>query len=525
MTRNEAGAAQTPAEKIVRALRRGWWIVVGTTALVCLATLLVLFRATPLYEAEGLMRIDPDGPGFRGLEALQGLQVLAGAGAPGVPTEIQAIRSRTRALEADAELGASLRLDRPRGVPRSLLFHELRLDPGLPQAEFRFEAAGEGYRAEARLREVPEVWRPFQRRPWVVVDSARVVPGEPFRLGGLSGRLLENARGRADEIVVGAPMEEDYLRDYERRLEVERPERDADVVRIRFQDADPALARDVVNLLQESYIADRRAHRMQEPLATAEVLVEQLDILRRELSQAEEAFLTFRDQRRVFAPEEEAEGEVLRLIEMMAERDLADAEHRALSGLVDEIRAEAERPDQDGPSPWRRLVAFPTLLEASAAAEQLRMLGELDTQRGALLETRTEEDLRVRVLTERTEALERQLRATVETYLDGLRRQVASLDRTLEGYRDELSRIPEMEMEFVRHRRHLELLSEILTVLETRHREAEIRVLVEDRSVRILDPARLPRAPVRPRPFLSLALSILVGLSLGTVGALVREGV
>lgn len=523
--RRGSGTLDVPMQRLLGAVRRGWWIIGGTAVALVLATALVLLVIPPVYEAEGRLRIDPDRPGFRGLEAIPGFELVMGGGGASVPTELVVLRSRTLALEADGELGVRARIAQPRGVPRSLLFAELVPDPDLQEAEFRFVRQEDGYAVEARVREVPEVWRPFRIPGWVVAESARVVPGEPFHVAGLRGRLRDDAADRAREIRVQVLPEEDYLESYERSLTVERSQRDADVVEVRFRDPDPRLARDVVNLLQGRFMADRREQRSREPRDQARLLAERLGILQVELEEAEEQLRDYRERRRVIAPEVEAEEEIVRLAEIAGTRDVAEAERRALSELVDQIRTEEEAREAGEPSPWRRLVAFPTLLQLPTTANLLQSLNQLENERSALLETRLDEDLRVSLVTDRIQAVERQLQGVVETYLDGLGRQIASLDRTLDGYRSELDRIPVVEMEYVRHRRQVELLSEVLVVLETRQREAEIRALVQDASIQVVDEARLPGEPASPRPLLSLALSFLVGLALGTGGALVREGI
>jgi tyrosine-protein kinase Etk/Wzc len=71
--------------------------------------------------------------------------------------------------------------------------------------------------------------------------------------------------------------------------------------------------------------------------------------------------------------------------------------------------------------------------------------------------------------------------------------------------------------------RQLEILDEVYTVLQTRLKEAEVAQAVEDASVRVVDAAILPVAPIRPKTALNLALALILGGMLGVGIAFVRE--
>ncbi len=523
MTDPALAGGDAPARRLAGAVRESWWVVAGVTALVGFVTFLALFRVTPLFEAVGSVRIDREGTPFRGLDALETLEVLTGTTGPGIQTEMAVLRSRTLALLVDEELSIRARVERPIGTPRSLLFRELQVDPTIPETQIELEWVGEAYRVEAERREPPEVWRPFRLIPWVEAGTAEVRPGEAFDVAGVRGVLTDEAPDLAPRIRVAIRSDEEFYDEYLRFLSVLRPAREAELVEMRFRSPDPSIARDVVNRLSARYIADRQSLRAREARSTASFLADQVVRVRDELGMAENDLRRFREREQVIAPLAEAQAQVTRLTEMRGQRDVTDAERRALEGLLAQIVQE-DAASPGGASPWRRLIAFPTLLRNAATAEFLRLLGELENDRAVLLETRAPEDPLAVQLSGRIRDLEGQLRSMTETYLAGLGRQVASLDVTLEASGAELDRIPAADLEFARHTRRVELLSEVLTVLEVRQREAEIQAVVEDMSVQVVDAAPLPLEPVTPRPWLSLALSLLVGTALGTVGALIRQG-
>lgn len=513
-------------EKVVRALRIRWWWIAITAVLLPLLTAVALFFVSPTYEAVGVLRIDQDSPGFRGLEALELLDVFTGGGAS-IPTEIAILRSRSLALRIDDELALRPVMERPRGLRRSLLFETLRAEEGSPEAELTFVYSGASYRVEAKVRRSLEQWRPFGGKTWVELAPIEVRPGEPFEVAGVIGQLRADAPERATEIRVKVADEEKFLRDHEEALSVDRSEREADIIEIRFQGNDPEIARDAVNRLAEIYVEERRETMATTSSATAGFLAGEISSVREEIEGAEEEFRLFRERNRMVAPVAEAEGEILRMAEQQGHLELIQAEEEAIGSLLSEILAEIEDPGSvpATPSPWRRLVAFPTLLANPASAELLSQLGELDTQYSALMETRTEGDPAARLLAERIRAIELQLREIAETYLRGLSAQATSLDRALLASRTELEQLPAVDIEFFRLQRQVELLGEVFAVLELRRREAEIHAVIEDMSVHIVDSALLPQKPISPRPLVSLSLSLLVGILLGGIGAVLREGI
>jgi capsular exopolysaccharide synthesis family protein len=190
---------------------------------------------------------------------------------------------------------------------------------------------------------------------------------------------------------------------------------------------------------------------------------------------------------------------------------------------MSDVRATAAKQGPDDPSPYRRMLAFPTLFKSSTTNETLRALTELEDQRAALLIRRTPKDPDVIALTSRIKEFEQELQSVGETYLQGLTNQVAALDATLAQFGAQLQKIPAKEVEFARLERRPKMLEEIYTLLQTRLKEAEITEAAEDPTVRVVDAAILPILPVRPKKALIISMATLLGLMLSVGAAFARE--
>ncbi|MBC8492680.1 MAG: hypothetical protein H8D43_02750 [Chloroflexi bacterium] len=65
--------------------------------------------------------------------------------------------------------------------------------------------------------------------------------------------------------------------------------------------------------------------------------------------------------------------------------------------------------------------------------------------------------------------------------------------------------------------------SEVIVMLGRKKKDVDIAAGLEDSWVQVIHPAPLPDEPTSPRPLLNLAVAMVLGLALGTVGALLLE--
>lgn len=487
---------QGPLDVVIRALRRHWIFPVVIPVAVIAGTALALQFLPRVYEASAQLRIDQQRSNLAVLEALKSL-----SSGSQIETEMVVMRSRTLAESVVDSLSLRMRLISPRGAPRSRYFERLRVVRGAPSGEWVIR------RIEAGHEVVPAS---------MPGESQRFGKGETLRFGGIEAQLTGDGL-EAEEIRIAVDGHADAVRGFQRTLAVGRPIREADVVRIGYSSTDSVLVRDVVNGVVAHFIRRRQLEQSTEAVDMVAFLNQQIDTLTRQLTHAEEALKDFSEVTGIVAMTAQTESYVMRLADLKAQRDLADAERRALQGLV------AQDPAAAGAGSFRNIVGFRTILTSPSGSELLRALNDAENVRVELLKRYTEEAPEVQMQTQRVEELEDQLRGIAGSYLSGLTNTVESLDGLLAGYATEMRQIPEQEIHLARLKRHASVLEEIHTLLQTRVKEAEIAASVHDASVRLVDPAIVPGRPVRPRPLLSLAFATLVGVGLGLAGAVLRD--
>ena len=490
--------------QLTRIARRHLWLVAAVVVVTLVAVGMFTARSTPIYESEAWIRIDKE-------QSLPGLDVLKTLSDEGdeVGTEMTELASRTLAEEVVGSTALQLRVVEPRRVARALLVEAAQVHPHAPKAEYELSRQDDG-RFVVRDRAAD-----------TLVVTAAV--GETVRLPGVTFVLRPRAAAYQTLVLEVQPYRDvvEELRDV---LEIERAPREANIIIIRYRDSDRGLVRDVPNALLSHFISRRQHVNQTEARSTVEFLAGQLGSLSAQLEAAEEELRHFRESRQVLNPQTEAATQLQRLADLQARHSVLETERAALGALLAEIRAsDPGVRTPTSPSPYRRLLGFPTILRNPAAAELLRSLVTVENQRAELLVRRSLEDPDVRVFTTRIEDLEEQLKSIAETYHAGLVAEVESLDGALAQFADQLEAMPDREMRFARLQREALVLSDIYTLIRTRLKEAEIAQAVEDPSARIVDPAIVPSKPVRPRPILNLLGGLVMGIALGLLAALLRE--
>jgi tyrosine-protein kinase Etk/Wzc len=482
-------------------LLRNRLLTVGVPLLLVAATAVFVWTAVPTYDATVWVRIDEE---KSNLPVLDALKDLSSGGQLG--TEMQVLRRRPLAEAVVDSLALQVVLTRPRGVSRSELFTGVHVSREAPEGEYRLHREAGGRFAVERIG--------GESAP------SSVGVGETLELDGARLVLSRGALEHEEIRLVVRPFR-DAVKEFRESLEVSRPDREADIVVVRYQGADRELVRAVPNTLAELFIVERQRVKKSQASGTVAFLVERLDTLEAHLRDAEDQVRAFRERENVVSLEYEGKASIDRLAKLQAERDLLDAERAALAKLLSEVAAVKSAPGD--PSPYRRLIAFPSLLKNFAVSELFRSLAEVENTRAELLNRRTEADPDVAVLSGRIHDLEEQLRYISVTYLEGLTNHVNSLNGVLAGFRTELGQVPAREVSFARLQRRAEVLQEIYTLLQTRLQEAQIVAAVDDRSVRVVEPAALPVDPIKPNKRLSLVLALVLGVVLGGGIAFVRE--
>ena len=149
-------------------------------------------------------------------------------------------------------------------------------------------------------------------------------------------------------------------------------------------------------------------------------------------------------------------------------------------------------------------------------------------------------DEKIRETKARLENEERQIRSTTDSYnplhqaltekvneaeaaIVSLKKQKEETEAKIAAHFEKLGRWSPTQLEYFRFKRDVELYGAQVLSIESKVREAEIFAQARNESIKVLDAARAPEEPVKPRTKLNLALAVMVGGLLGFTYAVARN--
>ena len=455
----------------------------------------------PVYEAASVLRFEVEQ-----VDLPQLVQMVASDNL--IRTEIEVLGGRTVGAALVDSLGLRARLVAPRLARKADLFSALEVPAAADSGTFVFRHQGDSGFTIA-LGDTGSVIR-----------SVRV--GERITVSGITLALAPAAAGLPG-FTLRIDTSEDAVARLQDNLKVSRPARDADLISIRTRANDPNEAAAMANFLATNLIARRQAVRRGRTSVAAGFLREQADSLGRQLRAAEDSLRAYQEREHVVDVPEQARSQVARLAGLQTDLSVIRADRDAFSALITQVRRDTAAVPDGGQALSRRMMAFPALLQNQSASVLLGALAVVENERAALLVRRLPTDRDVQILTGRIREIESQLQHIAESYLQSISNQVAMRESEASRFGTELDRLPEKELQTARREREAKILNDLWVLVQTRLKEAEITGSAGDPTVRLVDAAVAPSLPIRPRPFVNLVVSLVLGALIGVTVALARE--
>src|SRR5450432_523607 len=500
--RRSAKSEEIRLDDMWRMLQRNVFLIAASVVVCAVAAWVYVHYARPVYEASALFDIN----GQRSVE-------FSSNAAPEhdeVATEMEVLTSRTMAEQVIDHLGLQLSLREPRTLSRNDVMSAVAVSAEADSGTYW-------------LVRQPDRGFALERTKRGSAVLGTYAPGDTVKTGDFSFVLSSHAAGY-QYVSFHVQRFPEAVADLGEALRVSRPSSQANLVRLSYSGSDSPLLAATLNSVGRTYMGRRQNVGTTEARERVKFLQSQIATLQIQLTSSEDELQNFRTAGPVVDPKSQGSSQVTRLVDMQAERSKLETERSALAQLLKEVNAAAALPQAPGaPSPYRRLIAFPTLLRNEAASEILRSLSSVEDERAKLLTRRTAADPDVAVLSNRITELEDQLRQIAVTYEEGLRNQVVAEDSSMAHFSRDLSKIPAQEATYQRLERQPKVLEDMYGMLQTKLKEAEIQAATVDATVQVVDSAVAPTKPVRPRALLDLAAALILGLVIGLLLAVARE--
>lgn len=328
---------------------------------------------------------------------------------------------------------------------------------------------------------------------------------------------------------------------------------------ISFRDEDPEKAKQVTNALASNFISENLKIRETQAIGTSAFLSDELDSVKKRLTEKEERLKSYRKKHIGSMPEnlQTNLSMLSRYQEELEElnENLRDAQNRKL--IVQKQVAEAEEIEQQRAAARESgaLVSSATAAgggrnapdELSSLRRKLMVLesrytdkhpdirklktviAELEKERAA---AGIEEPASVPRAQESMAplsglALLKEQLAEIEAAITGLRAEINNARARRSLYQQRVEETPEREQELISIRRDYDNLKSLYDSLLDRKLEAEISVNLEKKQkgeqFRIIDLAKAPKIPVEPDVRKILMLTLVLALAMGGGMAYMRE--
>jgi tyrosine-protein kinase Etk/Wzc len=476
------------------------WLILSCLFFVLTATSYLTFTAKPVYEAQSTIRIEPPRSGNSILSQSTNWSYYKLLGQ--LETEIEVVKSRSIAEQVVTRLGLPLESLND-GFTKQELFESISVTREAAPGEYRIDFENNGG---------------FE----VFLGDSLLVAGElgvPVLLPGFTFTF------RPDLEVVPRKLEFEILdfdsavKSFMKNSEA-KPVKDTNIIKISVRGHDPKEVEKMVNTWAGEFLSQGLAYNKLEARSVREFLEEQLSVVSEQLRGSEEALQDFKESAQVVVLGIEAESQITELARFEAERAAAITEMDGIGRFLQKIE---EKKESGEDLDFWQVTTFPSLINNQTIWKLKEQLVTLSVRKKELAQVLEETHPDLIVVNSQIALVEEDLKREGSSYISGLESKVEALDQTIHRFQEKLERLPEKEVKLARLERSAKVNEEIYTLLLKRHKEAQISEAMEIGDIRVVDPARGPRYPVKPNKRLNLALGLLAGLLFGLATAFLVE--
>jgi Mrp family chromosome partitioning ATPase/LPS O-antigen subunit length determinant protein (WzzB/FepE family) len=285
---------------------------------------------------------------------------------------------------------------------------------------------------------------------------------------------------------------------------------------IQVEDQDPQTARDIANALAENYILHDSSTRLKSSRNMLEWLNKQLYAIRKNVEDAEKAFLAYKERANLFSIEGKQKINVQKIEDMNASYIEVRSKRLAVEARIQELKKFISG-SKDSP-----IHNIPTFIESeivenlygkllAAEIEYREIAGVFKHKHPKMIEVTS----KIAELRQKTrEQIQKALENSVSERAVLVAREKA-LQGAMDSYEKDAIDANRSELQYAILEREVEANRNIYNLLLTKIKEANITDEITKTNLRLVDPAVLPVKPVKPRKARNLGLGAIFGLFAG----------
>ena len=482
---------QVTLKDYVRVLYRGRWLIVISFFAVVLSTAYFTFTTEPIYEAAAKIMIEEEGGVGESLFEISSFMKKETM----INNQVEILKSRSLAEKVIEKFQNSEYADK------------LRILGNLPE------------NGKRRVNPLGTA------RSW------------------LSGLFKSKSDTLEEE---SGPSFDDFVENLRNSISIS-PIRNTDMIDIKVTALSPFEAAYVTNEVASAYKELNQTQSQAEVRQVKTFLQDQLDLYREQLSESELALKDYKENSKVVALDEETQELVRKLAEFEKLYNEAITEFQSNQKRLLYIDEQLEKSKTN--------FDVESISSTPYLGELKRQIAEKEAYYAKVVASLVEGGARDQNSRSQIELIEKQIEAlkdkfkaqvtkfaaadflnpvqvsenlftskiAVETELQSLKPRVLALKVIVDDYNAQLESLPEKSLRLARLVRNAQSAEKIFIMLQEKFQEARISEVGQLGNVRIIDNAKEPKYPVKPKKKLNLILAILVGLGLGVGIAFVLE--
>lgn len=314
-----------------------------------------------------------------------------------------------------------------------------------------------------------------------------------------------------------------------------KPISNSEIIKIEVQAYSPIAAQVIANTIAEVLKKRNLEVRREETDDVKEIIEAQLVTFKKQLDDAEIALKQFKEQSNVTIIDKEAEEIFKRITEAEVVYNKAktnlDAAQKRLAVIQDKLATEREDlvpTITKVTSPWaqklkQQLVELEfqyTTLKVGDYAEDHPKMQLLRKQIEETKENLKKESLKIASgeniidpIAQIQKFMEESISLDIE--IQTYQAQEKALKEFIEGYKRNLNTLPDKELRLAQLLRDREVNEKIYMMLLQKREEAKIAEAERVGNIRIIDYARIPEKPIKPRKALNLIIGLMLGGMMG----------
>lgn len=317
----------------------------------------------------------------------------------------------------------------------------------------------------------------------------------------------------------------------------------SNIVQINVQWNDPFIAMVMANTAAE-VLLERNTKIRQEGVSSVRKFVEvQLERVREKLTASEEELKKFKEENRITSFNRESEEVLRRLTEAEVLLNQVRGNRGSIETKLNTIQEKLSQQKQefvptitDVTNPWAQKLKE-KLVNLQSELASLKVQGYADTHPKIVQLNRDIDETKKTLTIEAVKLVEggnivdplAQMQSmvnesfTLQVELEALKAQESALKKIVEQYDKNLATLPDKEFTLATLTRERDVNNNIYMTLLAKLEEAKISEAEKIANIRIIDHARIPVDPVKPRKTLNIVIGLFLGFVLGVGLAFILE--